>query len=259
MSRPAHAVRWALAGAVLGAAVALVLAAPARWAAAALERASGGHLRLDDARGTLWSGSAHLTLTGGAGSRDAMRLPTRVHWTLRPAGWADWRLAIDSRCCTSGPWGLTGQWRPGAMRVQVDDGVTEWPAAWLAGLGTPWNTLEPEGRLRLAPQGLSLEWAEGRLRLSGLARLDVQDLSSRLSTLRPLGSYRIAVSGAGGASVKLDTLEGSLRMSGEGQWIGPRLRFRGEASAEPGREAALSNLLNILGRRQGDRSLISIG
>ena len=35
--------------------------------------------------------------------------------------------------------------------------------------------------------------------------------------------------------------------------------FTGEASAAPDREAALSNLLNIIGRRQGVRSIITVG
>jgi general secretion pathway protein N len=49
-----------------------------------------------------------------------------------------------------------------------------------------------------------------------------------------------------------------LQLSGQGEWA-PRLRFRGQASATPEAEAALANLLNIIGRRQGAVSLISIG
>jgi general secretion pathway protein N len=60
-------------------------------------------------------------------------------------------------------------------------------------------------------------------------------------------------------TLRLETLEGSLQLSGTGQWVGQRLRFRGEASAAPEREEALANLLNIIGRRSGARSLISIG
>jgi general secretion pathway protein N len=37
------------------------------------------------------------------------------------------------------------------------------------------------------------------------------------------------------------------------------VRFRGEARAAEGSQAALDNLLNIIGRRQGERSVISIG
>jgi len=50
-----------------------------------------------------------------------------------------------------------------------------------------------------------------------------------------------------------------LLLSGQGQWQGTRLQFRGEASAVPEHAAALSNLLNIIGRRQGARSLLSLG
>ena len=35
--------------------------------------------------------------------------------------------------------------------------------------------------------------------------------------------------------------------------------FTGEATAAPGREAALANLLNIIGRRNGARSVITVG
>jgi general secretion pathway protein N len=59
--------------------------------------------------------------------------------------------------------------------------------------------------------------------------------------------------------LNLETLEGALRLQGSGQWAGPRVRFRGEASAAEGQEAALNNLLNIIGRRQGATSVISIG
>ena len=59
--------------------------------------------------------------------------------------------------------------------------------------------------------------------------------------------------------LKLSTLQGPLQLTGQGQWVGARLRFTGEASADEGSESALSNLLNIIGRRQGARSLLSLG
>ena len=80
-----------------------------------------------------------------------------------------------------------------------------------------------------------------------------------MATLRPLGSYRVQLRGGDTPTLALSTLEGPLRLSGEGQWVGQRLRFQGEASAEPGLEGALANLLNLLGRRQGERALMSFG
>jgi len=67
------------------------------------------------------------------------------------------------------------------------------------------------------------------------------------------------VQGGDSVSLSLQTLQGDLQLSGSGLWVGQRLRFTGEASAAPEREGALSNLLNIIGRRNGARSLISLG
>ena len=89
--------------------------------------------------------------------------------------------------------------------------------------------------------------------------LDARAMSSRLSTLRPMGSYRLAVQGGEAPTLTLSTLDGHLQLNGTGQWVGNRLRFAGEASATPEREAALSNLLNIIGRRNGARSIITVG
>jgi len=129
----------------------------------------------------------------------------------------------------------------------------------LTGLGTPWNTLQVEGQLSLLTQGLSVEWNQGRLSVAGRAELLAIDLSSRLSTLKPMGSYRIILAGGNTATLDVTTIEGSLQLVGSGQWVGSRLHFEGTASATPEREAALSNLLNILGRRNGPRSLIKVG
>jgi len=59
--------------------------------------------------------------------------------------------------------------------------------------------------------------------------------------------------------LQLSTLDGALQLTGSGQWVGSRLHFSGEASAAPDRETALANLLNIIGRRTGARSIITIG
>lgn len=249
---------WALAGGAVGLVLALVLFAPARWLAAAVERATGGHVLLAEARGTVWNGSARLVFTGGTGSTDAAALPGRVAWQLRPR-WDGAAASVRAECCTPRPLDLRARWRFGGARLEAGDGQSEWPATVLAGLGTPWNTLQLEGEVRLATQGLSVEWVEGRPRVNGRAELVALRVASRLSTLKPMGSYRITLQGGTQATLRLDTLEGSLQLSGTGQWVGQRLRFRGEASAVPGREAALANLLNIIGRRTGERSIITIG
>ena len=73
---------WAIAGALLGVVIAVVLFAPARWLSAVINQASAGQVRLIEPRGTLWNGSARLLLTGGSGSRDSAALPGQIDWQL---------------------------------------------------------------------------------------------------------------------------------------------------------------------------------
>jgi general secretion pathway protein N len=249
---------WAWAGALLGLVLALLLNAPARWLTGALQAAGQGRVLFEDARGTLWQGSARLVLAGGAGSADAAALPGRLSWRLRPS-WSGLRVDLLADCCMQQAWRLDLQPRWGGAGLRLADSLSQWPAKALAGLGTPWNTVQAEGQLMLSTQGLSLQWAAGRLLLAGRAQLDAMQISSRLSTLKPMGSYRITVLGGATPSLQLDTLDGSLQLSGRGQWVGAKLRFDGEASATPEHLDALSNLLNIIGRRDGARAIIKVG
>jgi general secretion pathway protein N len=254
--------RYAVIGGVLGLVLAMLIWAPARWLAWGVAQASQGQVQWLDARGTVWAGSAQLLLSGGAGSRDPLALPGRLRWTLTPA-WTGLRLGWQADCCMAQAAHLQVRLGSSTLNLQVSDHPSQWPAALLTGLGAPWNTLQPEGQLQLRTEGLQLNWAQGRLQMRGLIDLNLQNLSSRLSPIKPLGSYSIALTGTPEGTptpgLQLNTIQGPLRLSGQGQWVGQRLRFTGEASAEEGSEAALSNLLNIIGRRQGARSLLSLG
>ena len=276
------AARWGMAGAALGIACSLVVFAPAAWLADAVNDASGGRVLLADARGSVWQGSAVPVLTGGAGSRDAAALPGRLAWSAALAG-AGFEVRLRQDCCLNGTATLRltpglgrfmvallppagGNTAPGGLLAgAVGPGpgalIGQWPTAWLVGLGTPWNTLQLGGVARLASPGLVVERVAGRWRVDGQAELELRDVSSRLSTLDVLGSYRLAVAGSPGATAQftLATVGGALQLSGAGS-AGPNgVRFRGEARAAAGDEAVLSNLLNIIGRRDGARSVLSIG
>lgn len=264
--------RFAIWGSVLGIVAAVIIWAPAAWLAGWVANATGGRILLAEARGTIWNGSAVAVLTGGTGSREARSLPGRLRWTLRPVG-AAFSLMIEHECCLNGRAELRISPGLGSMTTRlvatpVQPGnsgqwIGQWPAQWLAGLGTPWNTLQLGGALRLTapPSGLTLRQVQGRWLVEGGAALELVDVSSRLSSLERLGSYRLSVAGdaaSGGAKLELTTLDGALQLSGSGQVGANGLRFRGEARAD-GDPAALSNLLNIIGRRDGARSVISIG
>jgi general secretion pathway protein N len=257
--------RWAIAGTVLGVVLAVLAFAPAAWLARGLASATQGRLLLADARGTVWTGSAVAVLTGGPGSRDASSLPGRLEWTLGVRGLA-LELRVRHACCINGTAALriTPGFGRASVALQPSQGpVGQWPTAWLGGLGTPWNTMQLGGAVRLVSPGLTAELVQGRMRLQGRADVELVGVSSRLTTLDTLGSYRLGIDAPGGAAgataLSLTTQEGALQLSGNGTWGASGVRFRGEATAAPGDEPALANLLNIIGRRDGARSVISIG
>jgi general secretion pathway protein N len=254
--------RWAVLGAVVGTLVAVLLFAPAQWLARGVAQATQGRVQLRAAQGTVWTGSAQLVLGAGSGSDALTALPSRVHWRLRP-GASGASLALAAPCCLSHDW----LWKlaptlQGVVMTPADLTAAQpsrWPSSLLSGLGTPWNTLQLEGTLALSAQQMRLELANGQWQLQGSAQLDAQRMTTSLSTLKPMGSYRMRWQGGAAPTLTLSTLDGSLQLSGQGSWANGRLHFDGEASAAPERAEALANLLNIIGRRDGARSIIKVG
>ncbi|BDU57358.1 general secretion pathway protein GspN [Limnohabitans sp. MORI2] len=266
--------RWAWTGAVIGLVLAFITQAPAHWLTHAIEQATGERVLLPDAQGTVWNGTAQWVLNEGplniaatpntARPASTTTLPTRVTWQLGPRiDWTNFRVSLSatvaSACCTPQPVrvDVSPVWR--GLRMQMSDHTSNWPANWLVGLGAPWNTVQPEGQMQLHTTQLQWTQQAGKETLYGQVELQMQQLSTRLSTLRPLGSYRVRVQGGDTVALTLDTLEGSLLLQGTGQLINGRVQFNGEASAASDAEAALSNLLNILGQRQGAKSILKMG
>lgn len=265
--------RLAWTGAVLGALLGLVLQAPAHWLGAAVASASQQHVLLLNPQGTVWQGSADWALSPahasvGNADNQHVTLPSRLQWRVWPSAEVSslsmgLAIELNSSCCTPMPLrAFVGATLEG-LRLSFQDQASTWPAHWLVGLGAPWNTVEPDGTLQLQTQQLAWlqPWFNKSLAspMTGQVQLQWQHLSTRLSTLRPLGSYRVTVKGGDTMQVELETMEGSLQLHGQGQWLNHRLRFRGEATAQPDAEAALSNLLNVLGQRRGNKSFMELG
>jgi general secretion pathway protein N len=233
-------------------------------------------LILAESQGTVWHGDAIAVLTGGAGSRDARALPGRLSWNMRLQG-LSLKLTLQQDCCMPTPVVLLVS--PGWSRLKVDvrfqpspadtsaaglqasGEIGHWPAAWLGGLGTPWNTLQLGGIARLSSRELSIEVVQGRLRVQGQADVLLDNVSSRVTTLDRLGSYQLDLhsDAQGQLQLMLSTVDGALQLTGQGSVSASGLHFSGEARANEAERGALDNLLNIIGRRVGDRSVISIG
>lgn len=245
-SRMRYGAGLALA-AVLAAALAAAVRAPAAWVGDWLQ--AQGRVRLVDARGTVWSGSAMLGLSDG---RQVTLLPGRLSWRIGFAAIASGRVTADvSHPALAAPLAVS----LAAKSIALKAGQAELPAALLAALGAPFNTVRPGG-------ALGLRWTDVELKggvLAGNLQIDWREAQSALSTVAPLGSYRLQVTGAGDtARLQLDTLRGPLRLEGSGTVKGGRVSFKGMASADPDMRPALIGLLGVLGSRVGDQAVLAI-
>jgi general secretion pathway protein N len=233
--------------AVFAVALTVAVRAPAAWVGDWLQ--AQGRLRLIDARGTVWSGSALLGLSDG---RQVMLVPGRLSWKIGLAAIASGRVTADlSHPALSAPLAVSLT----AKSIALKAGQAELPAALLVALGAPFNTVRPGG-------ALGLRWTDVEFKggvLAGNVQIDWREAQSALSTVAPLGSYRLQVTGAGDtARLQLDTLRGPLRLQGSGTVKGGRVSFKGLASADPEMRPALIGLIGVLGSRVGDQAVLAI-
>jgi general secretion pathway protein N len=143
------------------------------------------------------------------------------------------------------------------QRLQVSAGALQLPSVSLARLGSPWNTVRPTTALGVTWQPLTIENGVTR----GSASLELRDVASALTPVRPLGAYRIDVNATGSQTIlSMSSLEGPLRLSGNGTFT-PRhgLRFTAFAEADESERPRLQSLLGLLGTRDGTRTMIKIG
>jgi len=221
---------------------------PAAWIAPVVEGQTGGRLTLGDAQGTLWRGSAFVGGAPGVGGSVTPLLPGRFTWRLSPLvlfGQVSMDLANDR--ALSQPVRITGTW----SQWQVSAGELLLPADGLAGLGAPLNTLAPSGTIKLSWNLLDIARQGNAVAVNGHTVLSLTDMGSRMSPVKPLGSYEMAMDWRGQkADLVLRTVRGALLLSGSGALDTGHLRFSGQASAGQGYEDTLGNLLNLLGQRQ---------
>jgi general secretion pathway protein N len=248
---------WSVA-AVVTVAIMLLLFCPAAWLAPVIEQQTGGRFTLGDAQGSIWRGSAFVGAAPSGFDPVSPLLPGRFAWRLSPTvllGVVD--ATLENPDALAQPVQITGSW----SEWQISPSALLLPAARLAVLGAPLNTIAPSGAMRLSWSGLQLARQGKQVDLTGSMRLDLNDIGSRLSAIKPLGAYRMQMDWQGQkARLELKTTEGPLVLTGSGGLDAGRLHFSGRAEAAPGQEERLANLLNLLGqrRREGTSNYIAL-
>lgn len=230
-------VRFALLGAAAYV-VFLVATLPASWVDYALERATGGALALGDSRGTIWNGRGTLAARSG----DGYRAIGDIQWRSNPLSVFSGRLGVSvSGTTLGGDLKATASFGLRSVRLQNLDAT-----AYAASLEQAVPVLaiwKPQGRVRISAD--SFELGPGSVRGTAAAEWS----EAGMSGISRVGDYRLQVTGNGDrAAIRLQTLRGDLKVSGNGDWRAaePRVvQIRGVAEAPPGRKD-LEPLLTLL-------------
>lgn len=232
--------------------------APASWLDGVLEYATDGRFALGDAQGSLWNGSAFIGVAANKNADVSPLLPGRFAWHLSPIlllGQIE--LTLENTEALQQPLKITGN----LHAIEISPGGLMLPAERLSGLGAPLNTLRPSGAVTLGWDALSLTLANSVVGIDGSMKLQMQDMASALSPVKPLGSYLMRFVWQGQqAHIELTTLQGPMLLTGQGALVHGRLQFSGQAQAETGSEDKLANLLNLLGQRRAgtDKNVIAL-
>lgn len=224
----------------------LIIEMPASWFAWGLDRYTQGTVRLDPIAGSLWSGNGRLVI---------YYPPTTPH----DFGQTEWN--INPFWLLIGRVQLSLQANNQDRQIKTTLGVTRnsfllkdtdivMPAPFIAQLYTPLSLISPQGKTRLS----ATELIVAPEKIEGTATLEWLNAGSSLSSVQPLGDYRLEITGAEkNANLKLTTLRGDLEFTGQGQWQPQTGQIQFNGSATPRMHAIeLEPLLKLLGNDLGD-------
>lgn len=276
----------ALALLALGLAAGGLSQVPARWLDHLLARQTDGALRLADAEGTLWSGSGQLQLhmhrlmtLGDEGLESAdSPLPQKARRIQVLPGRLSWSVSLGRGVVAGQPigWGL----KLAVSHPSLSGELLNQPIQ----LSIGGQFALPAGQLSLGP--MSLEGAGGPLALfrpdftpavrwspiqgssQGLGapvalQVDLTDLSSSLSPVRPLGTYRLDLDlpAAGSGVVTRWRLasrpDAVLVLGGQGQFSN---RIQGQLELACSRQCEfVEGLMAAIGKKNGETYVANLG
>ncbi|MFZ6753184.1 type II secretion system protein N [Undibacterium sp. Dicai25W] len=231
---------------------------PASWMGVLIERQTQGRLSLCDVQGSFWNGSGFVGVAAGINDPVTPLFPGRFSWKISPLILlTQLDMELQNSQVLSVPVKLTGNF----SEWHVSPSVLVLPTERLEGLGAPLNTIGPSGKLHLSWNNLQFVRDGSILNAQGQLQLNLSEMASKLSPVRPLGSYRMAFDLQGtNADINLVTEAGPMMLSGSGALKAGHFQFSGKAWAQEGQETKLANLLNLLGQRRkdGDKDVIAL-
>jgi general secretion pathway protein N len=223
----------------------LITEMPASWFAWGLNRYTQGTVRLDPTAGSLWSGKGRLVIYYPTTTPHELG---QTEWRINPLWLVAGRVQLSVQTSHQDRQIKTtlGVARNSFMLMDTD---AELPAPFIARIYPPLSLISPQGKVRISTEGLTLSPGT----VDGVAALEWINAGSSLSSVQPLGDYRLDITGAEkNANLKLTTLRGDLEFTGQGQWQTQTGQIQINGSALPrARAGELESLLSMIGPDQG--------
>lgn len=222
---------------------------PARWVLAPVATQTQCKLLIDSPSGSIWRGSAAIAFSepsiDGTACRPALAVTDRIHWSMVCRLFKPGCQLIIETPALNKP--LQVELTPGS--ISVHDNEARLPAEILEVLGAPWTLLHP--RAQLHARWTDLHFQEKNAQ--GSIRVSMNDLISPISQIQPLGSYDVQAALNGDhVDYTLTTSKGPLLLQLQGSFSAQGASGQGDANATPEMKSALTGLLNLIGKRQGD-------
>ena len=219
---------------------------PVAWLSPLVQRQTNGKVALGDPDGSIWKGCATPGDTTVIEGKIVPFLAGRFCWQLSPLLLiGKLELTLDNALVLAAPVAFEGTW----PLLQIGAGSLHAPASALTPLGAPFNTINTTGQLRLSWDAIELAANTRVPDIRGNIHLDLTNISSPLSAVKPLGSYQLQLLMQGQrAKITLQSSAGPLRLNGTGSIVGKRVFFSGQGEADKSAERQLIPLLAMLGR-----------
>lgn len=223
----------------------LIIEMPASWFAWGLNRYTQGTVRLDPIAGSLWSGNGRLVI---------YYPPTTPHdfgqaeWSINPLWLFTGRVQLSLQTSDQDRQIKTTFNIANNSFILKDTDIVV-PATLIARIYAPLSLISPQGKVRISTSELTVAPEN----MEGTATLEWLSAGSGLSSVQPLGDYRLDIIGVEkNAKLKLTTLRGDLEFTGQGQWLPQTGQIQINGSALPrARVGELESLLGMIGSDQG--------
>ena len=221
--------------------ITLIVAAPATLLARLVEGSSNGQFALANASGTVWQGSATPVIRQRSGNFLALE---KLHWDIALLPLFTGKIITRMR------WDNVEQGLPMVATVSLDqielrNAVIPLQAVILGELSPMLQPVQLSGKIQIK----SDQFTFSKSGINGNAIADWTNAGSVLSSVNPLGSYRINLAGAGGQlDVTLMTTSGVLLLEGKGNFTRNQgLKFQATARATADSKGSLDELLRNFG------------